>query len=97
MYNTIILLKGEARLNDWEYQKFTKGDTIFCFDPEELERWRADDIDKAKAELAKYHCSYTKDVELHNVTEYALEYCECDENRDFVSGSDYDFAEEETK
>lgn len=29
-----------------------------------------------------------------NVTEYALEYCECDEDGEFIQGADFDLAEE---
>ena len=59
-----------------------------------MKRWDITDKEEAKKELSNLRCSYEKDNALYNVTEYALEYCECDENGNFVSGSDYDLAEE---
>ena len=96
MNNTIRLLRGELRFTEAEYKRFEKGDTIFGdgSNPEELKRWSIDQAEEAKEELQKYRCSYTADIALHNVTEYALEYCEYDEEGSFVSGSDYDLAEE---
>lgn len=40
-------------------------------------------------------CTYKKGIELTYIDEWALEYCECDEDGDFVEGSDYDIADEE--
>lgn len=96
MNNTIILLKGEERLSDSEYKKFTKGDTIFGdnSNPTELKRWNINQSEEAKIELAKYNCSYCKSISLYYIEEYALEYCECDEDGEFVQGSDFDLAEE---
>lgn len=90
--NTIILLEGTARLTGREMKKFNKYDTILGCDsnPTELKRWSIEQIDEAKAELAKYKCEY----DLSYIAEYALEYCECDEDGEFIQGSDYDFAEE---
>ena len=97
MNNTIILLKGEERLTNTEYKKFAKGDTIFGdnSNPMELKRWDIEQKEEAKAELMKHKCSYSKDIELHYIEEYALEYCKCDEDGEFVEGSDYDLAEEQ--
>lgn len=96
MFNTIILLHGESKLNHFEKRKFQKGDTIFgdCSNPEELKRWNVEQEEEARAELAKYRCSYSQGIALYYVDEYALEYCECDEEGEFVEGSNYDFAEE---
>lgn len=96
MNNTIILLKGEKRLSSSEYKKFTKGDTIFGDNssPTELKRWDISQAEEAKTELAKYNCSYSEGIALYYIEEYALEYCECDEDGEFVQGSDYDLAEE---
>lgn len=96
MYNTIILKKGEARLTYRERKKFTKGDTIWGEDenPEELKRWSIDKVEEAKAELAKYRCSYKQGEQLYYVEEYALDYCECNEEGEFMLGSDFDLAEE---
>ena len=95
MNNTIILKKGYARLTDSEYENFTKGDTISGNDsnPEELKRWSIDHEEEAKEELKKYNCTYKNDYGW-NIEEYALEYCECDEEGEFVVGSDYEMATE---
>lgn len=99
MYNTIRLLQGEANLTSAEYKKFSKGDCIWGIDrdPEENKRWPIEQEEEAKAELAKLHCEYKKGIELWYITEYALEYCEIDEDGNWIDGSDYDLAEEETK
>jgi hypothetical protein len=99
MFNTIILLHGESRLNHFEKKRFQKGDTILgdCSDPEELKRWSIDQEDEARAELTKHKCTYEQGIALFDVEEYALEYCECDEDGEFVEGSNYDFAEEEMR
>lgn len=96
MYNTIRLLRGEKRLSYSEFKKFQRGDTIFGVDsdPTEIKRWSIDDKDKAKAELSKYQCSCSRGICIYDVEEYGLEYCKCDENGEFVSGSDYTLAEE---
>lgn len=96
MFNTIILKHGFARLTRTEYKHFEKGDTIYGSDsyPDELKRWNIKDEQLAQAELSKYHCYYSEDIALYNIDEYALEYCACDEEGEFVSGSDYEFAKE---
>lgn len=53
--------------------------------------------DAIKAELAKYNCEYIHNIETVHVIEYALEYCQCDEDGEFIEGSDYDFAEEKAE
>lgn len=97
MYNTIRLLKGEGRYQCKAFEEnFLQGDTIFgdnC-EPIELARWNIEDKEEAETTLAKYQCEYDYG-ELQNtyyVTEYALEYCDCDEEGEFISGSDYDLA-----
>jgi hypothetical protein len=94
MFNTVILRKGYASLTAKELEGFEKGDTIYGIDrqSEEVERWSIDQEAEAKAELAKHACVYRKDGDIE---EWALEYCECDEDGDFISESDYDLAEEE--
>lgn len=104
MNNTIILKYSEVRLTKEEFKNFKKGNTI-CggnnYPVEELKRWSfphvidLDDIEESTKELNKCRCSYKEDGSLYNVEEYALEYCECDENGEFVQGSDYEFAMEE--
>ncbi len=97
MNNTIILMKGYARLTESEYKRFTKYDTI-CGDdrtPEEVKRYSMEQEEEAKAELAKYNCTYSNNGSgLWTIEEYALEYCEFDDDGEFISGSDYDFAED---
>lgn len=95
MYNTIILKVGEAKLTKAEFDKFSEGDTIFGTDsnPTELQRWKIAEENEAKAQLTKHCCEYNKGIELYYITEYALEYCECDEDGEFVQGSDFDLAE----
>ena len=52
--NTIRLLRGECRANNEELKKFQKGDTIWGNDenPEELKRWKIEEKEEAKKELA---------------------------------------------
>ena len=99
MFNTILLKRGEIRLTRNERKKFEKGDTIWGDNsyPEILMKWDINQTEEAKAELAKYKCSYEEDGQLFNVTEYALEYCEYDEDGEFYRGSDFDLAEEEVR
>ncbi len=94
MFNTIILKKGYEKFTQKEYQNFQKGDTIWGEDsnPKELKRWGIVQEQDAKKELAKYKCSCNGDYVL-DVTEYALEYCECDEDGEFIQGSDFELAE----
>ena len=83
-YNTIILKHGE-------------GDCV-CGEnanPEELKRWSSDQYGLAKAELNKYKCSYKKSGGYVFADEYALEYCNTDEDGEFLDGSDLDLAEKE--
>lgn len=95
--NTVILLKGEGRFTKTEYKHFSVGDTIYGEDsnPTELKRWSIEQKVEALAELQKYRCSYRKDNQLWDVAEYALEFCTCDEDGEFMDGSDYEFAEVE--
>lgn len=80
-----------------QFNNFTEGDCI-CGEnasPEELKRWTGDQYDLAKAELAKYSCSYRKSGGYMFADEYALEYCNTDEDGEFLDGSDLDLAEKE--
>lgn len=95
MFNTIILRKGSEILTNKEYKGFTNGDTIWGDNasPEELNRWPVEYKEEAKEILAKLKCTYEHDEAQSRwyITEYALEYCETDEDGEFVEGSDYDF------
>lgn len=95
MNNTIILLTDDAFLTRNEYKKFEKDDLIFGIDsePKELMRWGIADEEKAKKELAKYRCEYKERGNCYNIKEFALMYCECDEDGEFVEGADFDMAE----
>lgn len=78
------------------YKKFSKGDTIWGIDrePQEVKRRSIEQEQEAKEELAKHACTYHENAETWSIEEYALEYCECDEEGEFVQGSDYDLAGE---
>lgn len=95
--NTIILQKGDGIYTRNEWKKFQKGDTIYGINsnPRELKRWGIEQKAEALAELQKYKCSYRKDNQLFDVEEYALDFCACDEDGEFIEGSDYEFAETE--
>lgn len=97
MYNTIRLLKGEASLTKKEWVEYEKGAAIWGVDrePEEVKRWSMEQEEEAKEELKKYKCSYDEWQDGVDVLEYALDYCECDEDDDFISGSDFHLAEVE--
>ena len=45
-------------------------------------------------ELAKYKCEYKESGGCYSIKEFALMYCECDEDGEFVEGADFDMAEE---
>lgn len=96
-FNTIRLLKGYATLTRKEYGYFEKGDTISGLDsnPVEVARFDISEESKALEELRKHHCEYRRGLEDYFIEEYALEYCACDSDGDFLEGSDYEFAEEE--
>lgn len=97
MYNAIRLLKGESSLTKKEFEKFEKGGTIWGVDTEaaEVERWSIDQKEAAEAAFKKYKCSYRNYIDLTDVVEYALEYFECDEEGEFIAGSDYYLADAE--
>lgn len=94
MTNTIILRHGFGEITD-------KGDTIWGIDSDaqEVKRWDISDTEAARHELSLHKCQYREETTSHGskvlqADEWALEYCECDEDGDFVQGSDFDLAEE---
>ncbi len=94
------LLKSEARLTKEELKGFEKGDLITRNDvnPEELKRWTGEGCrEKAMEELKKFNNSYYMGEQLVDITEYAVETYEADEDGDFLEGSDYDIAEPVTQ
>lgn len=96
MNNTIILLKGTEVLTKKKFKVFEKGDAIWGLDrePEELKRWDISQKEEAEKALASLRCEYVYRPKVVDVVEYALEYCQCDENGNFIEGADYDLAEE---
>ena len=97
MFNTIIFKKGYARFTNVEYIDFNKGNTIWGAnsDPEEIKRWNIDEKEEAVKELNKFRCLYRRvNKHLMDVEEYALEICECGEDGEYISGSDYQLAPE---
>lgn len=96
MRKKIRLLKGSKRLTMSELKDFKRGDTIYGLDsnPEELDHWDIEDKANALEELKKYKCSYVNSYNLHDIEEYALEYFVVDEDGKFLSGSDFELAEE---
>ena len=100
MHNTIILLYDYARMTAKEYKRFGMGGLIWGTDSvaKEIRRWDISDKQEALQELAKYRCRYEEVAGGDwSVEEYALQYCECDEDGEFAAGSDYVLAEEEGK
>ena len=103
--NTVRLIRGEGRFTKDEWKKFKKGELVVGFEgceyaPEELGRWSIDQADEARAALAKVRCYYSAPESggwLGYAEEYALEWFAADEDGEFVSGSDYDLAEEEER
>ena len=92
MMNTIILLHNDAILTNTELKKFKKGDLIWGDDqnPEPLKTWSIEDEDDALEELKRHNCSYDDNM----IEEWALEYCETNEDGEFIEGSDFKFAKE---
>ena len=97
-YNTIILVHGSLNCprRDW-LRKVNPGDSIYGIDNnrKEIMRWSIDQEPNAKKELAKYKCTYAKTGNTIWADEYALEFCECDEDGEFIQGADFELAETE--
>ncbi len=95
MFNTIILQHGIDRFLNKEH-KFSKGDTIWgeYSNPKEIKRWNINQESEALEELKKYKCSYDIDKTFTFAEEYALEWCECDEEGEYIRGSNFELAEE---
>lgn len=93
MFNTIILKHGNNRYTNKDYQ-FEKGDTIWgeYSDPEEIKRWNINQETEALEELKKYKCTYEIDHTFTFAEEYALEWCECDEDGEYIKGSNFELA-----
>ena len=96
MFNTIILKKGYEILTDKEHGNFETGGTIWGENAysEELNRWPIECKEEAQRILAGYRSSYEYDKGQNRwyIEEYALEFCETDDDGEFVEGSDYELA-----
>lgn len=93
-YNTIILLHGTGEIA-------AKGDAIFGIDSnaQEIQRWPIGQKADAMAALAEHRCIYREastftGSAVIQADEWALEFCECDEDGEYITGADYDLAEE---
>lgn len=96
-YNTIILKKGVEKLSWKEKQIYKAGDLIYGKGkkpPIELKRWASKNEEKARMELEKYFCWIDRGVGSGKVFEYALIYCQTDENGEIVKELEYKFARE---
>lgn len=94
MHNTILLIHGCCEISE-------RGDAIWGDDnnSKEVKRWSIEQEAEAIEALKQHHCRYLRQRafvgSVISAEEWALEYCECDENGEFIDGSDYVLAEEE--
>ena len=90
--------KGTAYISSIEYTKFHKGDTLWGSNSnaKEIKRWSIEQEKDAIKELTNYHCEYRKMIASYFITEYALEFCECNDEGEFIQGSDYKLADIKT-
>ena len=98
MNNTIRLVYGSGNCPMRHWMKDVQpGDAIFGIDndAEVLKTWSISDETAAKAELANLRCTYQELGGTMFYSEYALEYCECDDDGEFICGSDFWLAEHE--
>ena len=97
MFNTIILWKTISRLTEREFKDFHRGDAAMEHDggTEELCRGSIGEKDAAYAELRKHKNEYYLGNQVKRIEEYGLEFCEYNEDGEYVNGSDYDFAEDD--
>lgn len=95
--NKIRLVKGYTMIDKRKFKYFEKGSLILADNPdvEEIKSWDIEQKEEAVAELSKLRCKYLELAEIYKITEYALEYFVADEDGEFISGSDFDFAEED--
>lgn len=94
MNNTIILVHGISEITE-------KGDSICGIDncAEEIKRWDISAKAEAMEELSKHRCTYREMSTFAGKTvvqadEWALQFCECDEDGEYIDGADYELAEE---
>lgn len=95
MNNTVRLLKGHEFVKNGELETFVEGSTIFDdgVDAIELKRWDIDDVEDARDALDALSCEADTGEQLTEITEYALEFFNSDDDGEFISGSDYSLAE----
>lgn len=94
--NTIILWRGKGHFTRSELIRMKQYDVGLRICGVGVKHWSIDQIEEARTELAKHKCKYGL---LHanriDIEEWLLEFCECDEDGEFVEGSDYEPAEGE--
>lgn len=86
-YNTIILKKAIEKLSKKMEQTYKIGDLIYGRgekQPVELKRWTSENEEKADQELEKYFCWIDRGPGGCKVMEYALIYCQTDENGEVI-------------
>lgn len=95
-YNSIRLVRGETCLTLAEHDNFRDGDTLYGdnAEPEVLQVWPAEKLAEAQEELGRHFCKYERRGCSMSIVEYGLEYCDLDEDGEFMAGSDYDLAED---
>lgn len=94
MHNTIILKSWQRTFTPTMYAQFEPFDLIGSLvEPTEIGRWNIEEEQEALKELSNFKCTYWKAKELYYVEEFALEYCNCNEDGEIIEGSDYLIAE----
>lgn len=86
MFNSIRLVHGIGVVSRRGEAYIESGEPVKC--------WPIEEKDKAYTELANHRCTYSKgDKKKAHADEWALEFCELDEEGMFVDGSDFSPAE----
>lgn len=96
-YNTIILKKAIEELSWKRKQTYKMGDLIYGKgekQPVELKRWTSENEEKAEWELEKYFCWIDRGSCSGKAMEYALIYCQTDENGEVIKELRIKFAKE---
>ena len=96
MNNTIILKRYACGFTPKEYEKveglslaLIDGEECQCPEIEEIRRYPMSDEDKAIADFDDIEDIVTQESGALWVEQYVLEYCECDSDGEWVSGSGY--------
>lgn len=95
--DTIILIHGssQCKARDWR-KKIFPGEAVFGIDnnSQYIKKWPAEEEASAYKELSSKKCEYYRTGDTIWLDEWALMWCECDEDGEFISGADYELAEE---